>query len=83
MSLVEIEAELSRLNAADLRRLALSSWAAFLAREGADPKSNECSEEDPQLLAALDEAVRRADGPAGGSATGAAVRTRIREWTTK
>ena len=82
MSLVVIEAELARLDATDLRRLAISSWAAFLEKEGADPRFNECNEEDPVLLAALDDAVRRADNATVSPRDGDSVRARVRAWTT-
>ena len=83
MSLVEIEAELTRLSAAELRRLAMNSWVAFLKKEAVEPIHDECDEDDPGLLAALDEAVRRADASAGYGTSGDAVRLRIREWTTR
>ena len=61
MSLVEIEAALQHLTADELRQLALKSWKAFAEREGKLGESNECDEDDPALLAALDEAITRAD----------------------
>jgi hypothetical protein len=64
MSLIEIEAELEKLTADDLRRLALSSWKAYVHKEGGD--SNYCNEEDADVLSALDEAVTRADARPGG-----------------
>ena len=42
-----------------------------------------CEEEDPQLLAALDEAVRRADATPGQGHSGDDLRARIAQWTTK
>lgn len=83
MSLVEIETELARLSAAELRQLAMTSWTAFLEKEAADPNQNRCDEDDPMLLAALDEAVKRADGSAGMGVKGDSVRARIRAWTTR
>jgi hypothetical protein len=83
MSIAQIEAELKRMSAAELRHLAMSSWAAFLEKEGLEPEVNECDETDPDLLAALDEAVRRADRSDKRPLTGNEVRSRVREWTTK
>jgi len=83
MSLSQIEAELDGLSAEDLRRLAMRSWAAFLAKEGSNWAAHTCDEDDPVLLAALDEAVRRAEQAGGrGGVTGDEVRARIRQWTT-
>ena len=80
MSMVEIEAELERLGPDDLRRLALKSWRAFLEKEGS--AVNECDENDPQLLAALDEALANADANPGQGASGAEVRARLNRWIT-
>ena len=82
MSIAQIESELNSLSAEDLRRLAISSWAAFVQRERLDPAFNQCEEESPQILAALDEAVRRADQPGSRVTPADEVRSRIREWTT-
>ncbi len=83
MSIVQIEAALNRLSAEELRRLALSSWAAFVKKEELDTRCNECDEDNPALLAALDDAVRRAERPGARGASAAEVRSRIREWTTR
>ena len=83
MSIAEIEAELERLTPDELRRLALKSWSAFVAKEGLSDDANQCDEDDPDLLAALDEAVAQADSSARASLSGAEVRARIREWTSK
>jgi len=61
MSFAEIEAELDRLSPDDLRRLALKSWTAFVEKEARAEGGNQCSEDDPNLLAALDEAIAKAD----------------------
>ena len=61
MSFAEIEAQLERLTPDELRRLALKSWSAFVAKEGLSEDANQCDEDDPDLLAALDEAVAQAD----------------------
>ncbi len=83
MGITQIEAELAGLSAAELRRLALNSWAAYVQKEHGDATVNECEENDPRLLAALDEAVTRAGQPAARAFSGDAVRTRINQWTTK
>ena len=83
MSIAQIEAELQRLSAEELRQLAVRSWAAFLAKEKAAPAVNECDEDDPALLAALDDAVRSSGRPGAQKYSGADVRSRIRDWTTR
>jgi len=83
MSLAEIEAELDKLSADELRSLAFKSWTVFVQKEGQTAGANECSENDPQLLAALDEAIARADANPGRGHPAATVRTRLREWTSR
>ncbi len=83
MSITQIEAELDGLSAEDLRRLALRSWLAFVAKTEANPAAHECSEDDPVLLAALDEAMGRAGRVDGQGCTGDEVRAKIRQWTTR
>jgi hypothetical protein len=83
MSMAEIEAELEKLSADDLRRLALRSWTAFVQKEGGAENLNECSEDDPQLLTALDEAIVAADAPQRTGHSASEVRARLREWTSK
>lgn len=83
MSLVEIEAELKRLTPDELRRLALKSWATFVEKETCLENGNQCDEDDPVLLAALDEAVAKADATAGKAHSGAEVRAQLREWTSR
>ena len=83
MSIAQIEAELKRLSAEELRRLAMSSWAAYVEKEVLEPALNECDEDNPQLLSALDAAVRQADRAENRNITGDDIRSRIREWTTK
>lgn len=84
MSLAEIENELSKLSAAELRQVALSSWSAFLAKEGQSTGDSMdlCEENDPELLHALDDAVARADRSEGSGFTADDVRNQIRTWTT-
>ena len=83
MSLAEIEAELDKLGAEDLRRIALKSWTAFLQKEGRTEGANECEESDPRLLAALDEAIAGADATPGQGHSGNEVRARLNEWISK
>ncbi len=83
MSLAEIEAELGQLSPKDLRSLALKSWAAFVEKEDRAAHANECSEEDPRLLAALDEATVRANSTPGQGHSALAVRARLSEWISK
>jgi len=82
MSLTEIEGQLEHLTPAELRRLALRSWGAFVEKEEHTTGLNECDEDDPSLLSALDEAVASADSARGGY-TGAEIRERLGEWTSK
>ena len=83
MSMAEIEAELEKMSPDELRRLALKSWSAFMAKEGGADVADACDEADPRLLAALDEAVRRADATPGQGHSGQELRARVAEWTTK
>ena len=83
MSLVEIEAELDRLGPDELRHLALKSWMTFVEKERCQDGVNECDEDDPRLLAALDEAIAKADATPGQGHSGRDVRARLNEWTTR
>lgn len=83
MSLSDIEAELSHLSVEELRDLALKSWSAFAERESKSSNVNECDEDDPALLAALDEAVAQTLVNPGKGLTGSEVRTEIARWTSK
>ena len=83
MSMAEIEAELAKLTPDELRRLAMKSWTAFVEQEGQPRNANECNEDDPRLLASLDEAIAKADATPGQGLSGSAVRTRLAEWTSK
>jgi len=83
MSLAEIEAELPRLTVEELRLLALKSWTAFAAREEQTRGANECDEDDPVLLAALDEAIAEAKAMPGEGSSGEDVRSRIAQWISK
>lgn len=81
MSLAQIEAELERLSAEELHRLALQSWSAYQKKEGGAP--HECHEDDSELLAALDAAAAAADAAPGVSHTAGHVRARLRQSTSK
>jgi hypothetical protein len=83
MSLAEIEAELGKMTPEELRRLALKSWEAFVQKESRAGAVNECEEDDPQLLAALDEAVGKAEATPGRGHSGAEVRSRLSSWISK
>lgn len=83
MSLAQIEAELEKLTPDELRHLAVKSWQAFVEQEGRPQTLNECSEDDPRLLAALDEAIAQADATPAGGCSGRDVRARLGEWTSK
>jgi hypothetical protein len=81
MSLAEIEAELEKLTPEELCHLALRAWRHFVEKEGREPAHPECSEEDPALLAALDEALERANQTPSARYSGDEVRDRLRQWT--
>jgi hypothetical protein len=83
MSLAQIEAELEKLTPDELRHLAVKSWQAFVQREGRPHTVNDCREDDPRLLAALDQAIAHADATPGGGCSGSDVRARLGEWTSK
>lgn len=82
MSLIEIEAQVDKLTPDELRQLALKSWAAFGENEAGSGAGNECEEDDPQLLAALDEAIERASATHQGYSANE-VRARLSGWTSK
>ncbi len=77
MSLAEIEAELGNMTPDELRQLALKSWTAFVKKEAGTDVANECSEDDPQLLAALDEAIEKAEAAPQRGYYGNEVRSRL------
>ncbi len=83
MSLLEIEAELEHLTPDELRQLALKSWTAFAAKEGETSGANECDEDDPALLAALDEAIAQTKARPNEGFSGAEVRSRMAQWISK
>jgi hypothetical protein len=83
MSLADIESELKKLSPEELRQVALKSWSTFVEKGGDADAVNGCDEDDPQVLAALDEALQKADAAPGQGRSGQEVRARIAEWTTK
>jgi hypothetical protein len=78
MSLADIENELEKLTPEELQRLALKSWAAFVRKERGTAR--ECSEDDPDLLAAIDDAVAQADARPQNGCSADEVRARIGQW---
>ena len=83
MSMAEIEAELDHLEPDELRRLALKSWTTFVERERGTHGVNECDEDDPRLLQALDEAIAEADATPGQGLSGRDLRARLNKWITR
>jgi hypothetical protein len=83
MSLAEIEAELDFLGPDELRRLALKSWTTYVEKEGRVGGVNECDEDDPRLLEALDDAIAKADATPGQGLSRSELRARLNEWTTR
>lgn len=83
MSLTEIEAQLEHLTPDELRHLALRSWSVFVKREGHSEIFNECDEDDPNILSALDQAVAQAEASPSNGCAGDEVRERISEWTSR
>ena len=83
MSLAEIEAELGNMTPDELRRLALKSWTAFVEKETGTGAANQCSEDNPRLLAALDEAIQKAEAAPQRGHTGDEVRSRLSKGTSR
>ncbi len=81
MSLAEIEAELVNMSPEELRQLALKSWTIFVEKEARF--AHECSEDDPKALAALDEAIEKADAAPQNGYSGNEVRSRLSKWTSR
>ncbi|MCX6969391.1 MAG: hypothetical protein NTV93_04450 [Verrucomicrobia bacterium] len=81
MSYAEIEAQLDQMPPEELRRIALKSWTTFQAKESGGV--NECDEFDPQLLSALDEAIRSADATPDQGHSARQARTRLQEWISR
>jgi hypothetical protein len=83
MNLAEIEAELGNMTPDELRQLTLKSWTAFVEKEVGTGVANECSEDDPLLLAALDEAIEKAEAAPQRGYSGNEVRSRLGKWTSR
>lgn len=83
MSLAEIEAALENLSPDELRELAVKSWAAFVEKEGLVQATNKCDEDDPNLLAALDQAIAQADAKPDQGHCAHAVRELLSGWISK
>ncbi len=79
MSLAQIEAELEHLTSDELRQVVVKSWSLFVEKHGLP----NVSEENPDLLAALDEALAKADATPERGLSGTAVRARLKEWTSR
>jgi hypothetical protein len=52
-------------------------------KEGRLDAAPESSEDDPQLLTALDEAIAKADASDGQGHSGSEVRARLGQWTSR
>lgn len=53
-----------------------------MPKEECEPGFNECDEDDPQLLAALDEAIAKANENPGKGLSATEVRQRLIGWIT-
>jgi hypothetical protein len=78
MSLTQLKDEAAQLPSKEQREL-----IAFLISLQTGRQENECNEDDPALLAALDEATERAGAAPGKGYSGEEVRSRITQWTSK
>jgi len=83
MSFAEIEAGLPQLTPDELRRLAMKSGTAFVEKESRREAGNECSEDDSQLLAALDEAIEKAGVVPNREYSAGEVRAQLSKWTSR
>ena len=64
----------------DLEQDAIICRVTGVLRAGA---VNECSEDDPQLLAALDEAIQKAEAAPQRGHSGDEVRSRLSKWISR
>jgi hypothetical protein len=78
MSFTELKNEAAQLPSTEQRKL-----IAFLVALQTDREDHECSEDDSQLLAALDEAIARAGAVPTGGCSGDEVRSRMTKWISK
>jgi len=83
MSLSDIKVALESLTPDELRQVAVRSWAAFVEKEGLAQDAHTCDEDEPHLLAAIDEAIAQADSAPDHGRHAEDVRLRLREWTSK
>jgi len=83
MSIAEIEAELPQLTPDELHRLAMKSWTVFVEKQARRQAGTDCSENDPRLLAALDEAIEKAGVAPNRKYSADEVRARLSKWTSK
>jgi hypothetical protein len=81
MSLTRLKDEAAQLPLKEQRELI--AFLIELQIEERSSASNECSEDDPALLAALDEAIARAGVVPTGGYSGQEVRSRVAQWTSK
>ena len=82
MSFAEIEAKLPQLTPEQLHRLALKSWTTFVEKESRGEVENECDEDSPEILTALDEAIKKA-GPGARGFSASEVRAKLPKWTSR
>jgi len=59
------------------------NWTTFVEKESGSGGQNECEEDDPQLLATLDEAIEKAGAAQGKGYSANEVRARLSEWTSR
>jgi hypothetical protein len=83
MSFTDIEAELEKLPPDQLRLLALKSWEVYRSKESQGSAFEVCDEDDPALLAAVDEAAFQADKDPARGCGADDVRARLRQWISK
>jgi hypothetical protein len=78
MSFTELKDKAAELPSDEQRKL-----ITFLIGLQTDHRDRECSEDDPHLLAALDEAIARAGAVPTGGCSGEEVRSRMAQWISK
>ena len=88
MSLTQLKDKAAQLPSKEQRELIAFLIALQTARdeefnEGQSLGQSECSEDDPALLTALDEALERAGAVPKEGYSGDEVRSRIAQWTSK
>ena len=68
---------------ADIFSLRNSADSDLIQKEGRTAGTNECDEGGVRLLAAMDEAIAKADATPGQEHSARDVRARLNEWTSK